>query len=346
MKRLLALALLVALLAIGNTAAAGPLGVSMGDPIKPNKGWDARGYGTEEREYKGSLPFSSIHIQGTRKGGACGIFVNLPYDGLPFNNIRDRLEGKHGRPYRVRVFDSEKKAEWRFTENPDKVAGLILSYKTLEYRFENYHECEEDPEKAKAMREAAKKAVEVTLKDKGNIENTAAACPLGVCMGEPIKPDKGWQATGLGFENRGYKGNLNFDGLSIAGTRKGGACRVKGGTLSSVRGYKDLRDGLKRKYGRPYREEPFNRKLFGMELDTGTKAEWRPAKNPNKVATIILLHAPLTNVGTGELTGNTGELYLEYHFENYHECEKAEAAAKKAEEAAEEARKKRRDAEL
>ena len=150
MKTLLALALMVALLAIGNTAAAGLFGVSMGDPIKPDKGWDARGYGTEEREYKGSLPFSSIHIEGTRKGGACGIFAN---HGLPFNNIRDRLEGKHGRPYRVRVVDGEKKAEWRFAKNPDKVAGLILSYETLYYFFDNYHECGE----------AAKNAVQAAL---------------------------------------------------------------------------------------------------------------------------------------------------------------------------------------
>ena len=159
MKGLLALVLMVALLAIGNTDAAGPLGVSMGEPIKPDKGWDSRGYGTEEREYKGSLRFRGMHIEGTRKGGACGIVAYLrPPVSKSFPNFRDRLEGKHGRPYRVRVFDHDRKAEWRFAENPDKVAKIILSYKTLEYRFENYHECEEDPEKAKAMMEAAENA--------------------------------------------------------------------------------------------------------------------------------------------------------------------------------------------
>ena len=75
MKVLLALALMMALLAIRNTAAACPLGVCMGDSLNPNKGWDAHGLGIEVRKYKGNLPFDAIGVQGTRKGGACGVWA-------------------------------------------------------------------------------------------------------------------------------------------------------------------------------------------------------------------------------------------------------------------------------
>ena len=77
MKGLLALALMAALLAIGNTAAAGPFGVNTGDPIKPDEGWSNNGYGSERRDYKGALPISFIVIQGTRDGGACGLDAHI-----------------------------------------------------------------------------------------------------------------------------------------------------------------------------------------------------------------------------------------------------------------------------
>ena len=72
MKRLLALALMLALLTIGNTAVACPLGVCMGDPLTPVR-WNAGGFGFEEHEYRGTLPFRVIRIEGTRDGGACAI---------------------------------------------------------------------------------------------------------------------------------------------------------------------------------------------------------------------------------------------------------------------------------
>ena len=71
MNRLLALLLMVALLAVGDPAAAGPFGVSMGDPVEPDDGWSAKGFGTERRKYEGSLPFDEIWIFGTQKGSLC-----------------------------------------------------------------------------------------------------------------------------------------------------------------------------------------------------------------------------------------------------------------------------------
>ena len=55
MKMLTALCLMLALLAIGNSvSAACPFRVCMGDPIKPDKGWGPKGYGSQALEYKGT----------------------------------------------------------------------------------------------------------------------------------------------------------------------------------------------------------------------------------------------------------------------------------------------------
>ena len=158
MKALLALALMLPLLAIGNTAAACPLGVCAGEPIKPNfldGGWDAYGFGIEKREYKGSLGFDVIYIEGTRKGGAC----RVKGYGLAENPLRRRLERKYGPPV---LHDRSPRTGgslvvWRLDKNPNKIAEIILDGR-LEYRFENYHECEKAKEAAKKAEEAAKKA--------------------------------------------------------------------------------------------------------------------------------------------------------------------------------------------
>lgn len=73
MKRLLALSLMLSLLAIGTPAASTMLGVSMGDPLEPNDGWEINGVGFEVREYEGELPFDKLYIKGTREGGACDV---------------------------------------------------------------------------------------------------------------------------------------------------------------------------------------------------------------------------------------------------------------------------------
>lgn len=86
MKRLLAFALMVALmvvlLAIGTPAAVSefplltpncPFKVCMGDPIKPDGGWGTDVIDLEIRKYEGSLPFQKIYIKGTRQGGTCSV---------------------------------------------------------------------------------------------------------------------------------------------------------------------------------------------------------------------------------------------------------------------------------
>ena len=51
MKMLIALSLMLAMLTFGNTAAACPFGLCMGDPIKPDGGFLPNGKGAEERKY-------------------------------------------------------------------------------------------------------------------------------------------------------------------------------------------------------------------------------------------------------------------------------------------------------
>ena len=142
MKTLLVLALMVALLAIRNTAGAGPFGVSMGDPIKPQRGWDAGGYGTEEREYKGNLPFDVILIEGTREGGACRVEAVGSFNSLngmhdAIASIRKQLNDKYGRGYH----------RWELDGNSDKIkqieadSNLATNQINLTYDFENVATC-------------------------------------------------------------------------------------------------------------------------------------------------------------------------------------------------------------
>lgn len=169
MKVLLALALLAALLAIGNTAAACPLGVCMGDPIKPLEGWDAQGLGIELRPYKGTLPFEVILIKGLRKGGACtsaaaGRASSRDNALRQYKKLRKLLVDKYGKPDKEepkpglfgRPSSSEDPESWWFQEsNSDKIEELSLTVFReksgthldnyvfrLQYFFENIAECE------------------------------------------------------------------------------------------------------------------------------------------------------------------------------------------------------------
>ena len=163
MKTLLALALMVALLAIGNTAAACPLGVCMGDPFEPAFiGWDAYGYGIGSREYKGSLPFRFVIIRGTRKSGACESKVLI--ENRDFNDMRARLRRKYGRP----SSSKPKFYQWVLSENPDKIVKITLEvdklgWRQLEYRFENYHECEKAKEARRKDEEAKSRRMDAEL---------------------------------------------------------------------------------------------------------------------------------------------------------------------------------------
>ena len=158
MKALLALALMVTLLTIGNTAAACPLGVCMGDPLKPDDGWNVNGYGWETREYKGKSPFYGIVIDGTRKGGACAVRgergIGARGLDVTFDPIRELLIDKYGRPTHSEVFVGTAEWIWRLSRNHDKIkvielhlrqggtlSGSIVFNYSLTYRFENYHEC-------------------------------------------------------------------------------------------------------------------------------------------------------------------------------------------------------------
>ena len=143
MKMLIALSLMVAMLAIGTHAAAGPLGVSMGDSIKPDKGWNQGGFGAESREYKGTFPFLNVFVEGTREGGACSVRVKMRGSG-EYKNLRDRLVGKYGEPSSEGLHE----ARWSLSGNPDRIRSIVLWIEKgtivayLQYRFENHQQCE------------------------------------------------------------------------------------------------------------------------------------------------------------------------------------------------------------
>ena len=171
------------------------------------------------------------------------------------------------------------------------------------------------------------------------IGNTAAACPLRVCMGGSIKPDKGWGAGGRGVEYRQYKGTLPFRGILIEGTRDGGACAIGAGGDTSTRdkalsSYDHLRSLLVDKYGEPDKEESregaSELDIFSiLEPDRKKRKEMFPWNeypearwfnfdpNPDKIDQIVLR----------TIKRNTGsQMLLKYWFENYiDECRKAEA---------------------
>lgn len=152
MKALLALALM---LALGNTAAAGPLGVNMGEPIKPDKGWDDYGRGFEFRPYEGPFSFKpeNILIEGTQKSGACSLSVRFDNHEV-LKDLWTRLTIKYGKP----SISGSKHRRWVLSENPDKIVNIYLDNRMLYYQFENHQECEKAKEAAKKIEEAAEKA--------------------------------------------------------------------------------------------------------------------------------------------------------------------------------------------
>ena len=152
MNRLMALLFMVAVLAIGNTAAAGPFGVNMGDPLKPEPdlGWDTDGFGTERRKYEGSLPFDGIWIFGTREGGVCGLTAfDVESTESEFDKIKNLLVRKYG-PAEIHNPDSKTNPFWLLVGNPDNIGminligmthGNAIGAMLLTYHFENDEEC-------------------------------------------------------------------------------------------------------------------------------------------------------------------------------------------------------------
>ncbi len=163
MKALLALALM---LAIGNTAAAGLLGVSMGDPIKPDDGWSAGGYGQETREYKSSLNLGRLLIGGTRDGGACEVAAIWSESSIEEakGNIAITamfLASKYGEHDKEETSETASEARlsmrWFISDsdtNPDNIDEILFSISrsksgtdienfemVITYWFKNHHEC-------------------------------------------------------------------------------------------------------------------------------------------------------------------------------------------------------------
>lgn len=166
MKMLIVLSLMLAVLAFGNTAGACPLGVCMGDSIKPDKGWNPTGFGVEKRLYRGELDkgdtaLTFLWIEGTRKHGACSVAIR-PLRAGSEDDIGRRLERKYGRPasFEPATTVSALAMLWVLSGNPDKIARIFLYDRGLQYVFENHTECEKGKEATRKAREAAREAAE------------------------------------------------------------------------------------------------------------------------------------------------------------------------------------------
>ena len=162
MKMLMGLALMLAMLAFGNTAGAGPFGVSMGDPIKPKDGWSPGGYGSEWRDYKGALGFNYVIVSGTREGGACQVaaasFVERKHAVNSYQNLKESLSRKYGKP----SAEEQDQTIWVPSEKLDKISAILLKIDDapasaatvfgladlyprvvfVRYDFENHGQCE------------------------------------------------------------------------------------------------------------------------------------------------------------------------------------------------------------
>ena len=156
MKVLTALCLMLALLAIGNSvSAACPFGVCMGDPIKPDKGWGPKGYGSQALEYKGATPLDFVVKEGTREHGTCMVWAAHYYTN------EDQAESAFVQAFsafKIRYGFDPKQAirfttgiVWSVSSNPDKIASIRLEAQqdnttipwvvVSRFFFENADEC-------------------------------------------------------------------------------------------------------------------------------------------------------------------------------------------------------------
>ena len=166
MKRLLALALMVTLLAIGTPAAAMeshlltpncPFKVCMGDPVKPDGGWGTDVVDMEIRklEFRFSSPFQKIYIIGTRQGGACRVSAAGSLTNPVPSSLKLRLLNLLIRYYGpprggVEPFHNPKPpplltADWIDLRNPYDVKHINLFFTSrsayIGFSFTNNQEC-------------------------------------------------------------------------------------------------------------------------------------------------------------------------------------------------------------
>lgn len=71
---------MVPVLAFGNTAGANPagghFGVSMGEPIEPDREWGPKGYGYQTLKRKGNTHLDIVGKEGTREHGTCLVLAS------------------------------------------------------------------------------------------------------------------------------------------------------------------------------------------------------------------------------------------------------------------------------
>ena len=151
-------ALMVALLAIGNTAAANrfplgkpdcPFGVCMGDPVKPDGGWGTDVVSMEIVETRSTrLPFQKVHIEGTRLGGACRVIAARRYtDAAPSvpHQLRALLIYLYGPPReRLDISPPLRTFTWRDIKNLYNIKDITLimtsRLASLTFEFTNHKE--------------------------------------------------------------------------------------------------------------------------------------------------------------------------------------------------------------
>lgn len=191
MKMLIALSLMLAVLAFGNTAGAGPFGVSMGDSIKPKGGWNAKGYGEQTRKYEGSLPLDLLTLAGTREHGVCS--VDASFHGafrVVLKDLRKQLGEKYGKPSWDKYLDYDTPFSdigislevvnfWDLSGNPDKIARILLGKKSLTYLLDNYSECEKAKEAGRKANTAAADQDATFQRILGDLRKAQSDCQRG-----------------------------------------------------------------------------------------------------------------------------------------------------------------------
>lgn len=133
---------------IGKQPTDGPLGIRKGSPLKPQKGWNGKERGVEEREYKGRLPFDFLLIEGTSGGGACSVQGHNPdATHKDYAYMLKWLEDKYRKPIATSRFQGVEKAHWLLNGNPEGIEKINLVYfgrsrgLMVHYVFDNRDDC-------------------------------------------------------------------------------------------------------------------------------------------------------------------------------------------------------------
>ena len=144
--------------------------------------------------------------------------------------------------------------------------------------------------------------------------SVSAACPFGVCMGDSIKPDKGWGPKGYGSQALEYKGSTPLDFVVKEGTREHGTCMVWAAH------YYTNEDRAESAFVQAFSAFKIR---YGFDSKQATRfrsgVAWSVSSNPDKIAS-IRLEAQQDN------TTIPWVVVSRFFFENAGECAQVQSA--------------------